>query len=70
MSNKQYDFLDIIALASFVVGMANYEENVGQTQVNDLVKGAVDVINKHLEIQDQKLDFILEKLGVSNFDSK
>lgn len=39
MSNKQYDFLDIIALASFVVGMANYEENVGQTQVNDLVKG-------------------------------
>lgn len=70
MSNKQYDFLDIIALASFVVGMANYEENVGQTQVNDLVKEAVNVINKHLEIQDQKLDFILEKLGVSNFDSK
>lgn len=70
MSNKQYDFLDIIALASFVVGMANYEENVGQTQVNDLVKGAVDVINKHLEIQDQKLDFILEQLGVTELDSK
>lgn len=70
MSNKQYDFLDIIALDSFVVGMANYEENVGQTQVNDLVREAVEVIDKHLEIQDQKLDFILEKLGVSNFDSK
>lgn len=70
MSDKQYDFLDIIALASFVVGMANYEENISQTQVNDLVREAVDVINKHLEIQDQKLDFILEKLGVSNFDSK
>lgn len=70
MSNKQYDFLDIIALASFVVGMANYGENVGQTQVNDLVREAVEVIDKHLEIQDQQLDFILEKLGVSNFDSK
>ena len=70
MSDKQYDFLDIITLASFVVGMANYEENISQTQVNDLVREAVDVINKHLEIQDRKLDFILEKLGVSNFDSK
>lgn len=60
--NGSWDFLDAITIVSFMVGMANYEENVNQSQMNDAITGAVRDVHEHLRLQDQKLDEILSYL--------
>lgn len=61
-SNKGISLLDAMALISFFVGIANYDENVDQSSMNKTVKRAVDDIHKHLAIQDEKIDLLLSKL--------
>lgn len=61
-SNKGISLLDVMALISFFVGIANYDENVDQSSMNKTVKQAVDDIHKHLAIQDEKIDLLLSKL--------
>lgn len=61
-SNEGISLLDAIALISFFVGIANYDENVDQSSMNKTVKQAVDDIHKHLAIQDEKIDLLLSKL--------
>lgn len=61
-SNEGIFLLDAIALISFFVGIANYDENVNQSSMNKTVKQAVDDIHKHLAIQDEKIDLLLSKL--------
>lgn len=61
-SNKGISLLDAMALISFFVGIANYDENVDQSSMNKTVKQAVDDIHKHLAIQDEKIDLLLSKL--------
>ena len=58
--------LDILSVISFVIGVANYEENVSQSEVQDLVQKAVENIHQHLEMQDQKIDKIMEVLKIEN----
>lgn len=60
--NEGISLLDAIALISFFVGIANYDENVDQSSMNKTVKQAVDDIHKHLAIQDEKIDLLLSKL--------
>lgn len=55
-------FLDVIAIVSFVVGLANYSENVGQGQMQQAIRGAVEDIHQHLRIQDSRIDEILSQL--------
>lgn len=55
--------LDAMALVSFCVGLANYDENVDQSSMNKTVKQAVDDIHYHLSVQDEKICEILAKLG-------
>ena len=59
--------LDILSIISFVIGVANYEENVSQSEVQDLVQKAVENIHQHLEMQDQKIDKIMEVLKIENY---
>ena len=69
MTNGQLDFLDLISIASFVISLQNLEENMTQTDKQDLQHDLADKadlllkeIHKHLENQDIKLDNILERL--------
>lgn len=55
--------LDAMALVSFFVGLANYDENVDQSLMNKTVKQAVEDIHYHLSMQDEKISEILAKLG-------
>lgn len=54
--------LDAIAAISFVIGVANYQENISQSDVQDLVQNALRDVHNHLEQQDKKIDEILEIL--------
>ena len=69
--NGQFTFLDSIALISFVVGIMNYEENLTQSDKQDLqdqLNAKIDLllkeIHSHLEEQDRKIDKIMEALNL------
>lgn len=67
--NRQFDVLDIISIASFLLGYENLIENRSQSAQND-VNAANDKqasyllseIGKRLDKQDETLDRIVEKL--------
>lgn len=80
MDNKQLDFLDILNILSFVIGLQNLELNIDQNDMDDqtrtinkaadeLVNKALTEIHQHLEMQDNKIDKILEVLNGSNQES-
>lgn len=64
MSNNQ-NFLDVLSVISFAIGLANYEENVDQSAMSETVNAAVEDIHQHLREQDVKLSKIMEKLEVT-----
>ena len=57
------NLLDTLALVSFVIGLANYDENVSQSQVQQLIDKALRDIHSHLQEQDTKLKAIDDKLN-------
>ena len=66
---SQLSFIDIISIASFLVSIENLEENLTQSDKQDLQKDLSDKadlllkeIHEHLERQDQKIDEILRRL--------
>lgn len=61
-SGQQLSFLDIITIISFIIGVANYSENVDQSQMQDTVSSAVLDVHNHLKDQDEKLSRILALL--------
>lgn len=63
------NFLDLVNIASFVLGVMNLQENLTQSDKQDIVdrldKESDVILNKihdHLEEQDKKIDRILEIL--------
>lgn len=64
------DFLDALTFVSFVVGMANYNENLTQNDKDDIMKGLDQKTNEmlarieqDLEEQNIMLREILDTLG-------
>lgn len=64
------DFLDALSLVSFMVGIANYNENLSQSDKDDLMtsldkktNSMLNRLEKDLEEQNVMLRAILEKLG-------
>ena len=64
------DFLDLISVLGFYIGLVNLEYNIGQSdldrQTQELdrrLKEVVDDIHKHLKDQDAKIDLILKEIG-------
>ena len=57
------NLLDTLALVGFVIGLANYDENVSQSQVQQLIDKALSDIHSHLQEQDTKLKAIDDKLN-------
>ena len=69
--NGQFTFLDSITLISFIIGIMNYEENLTQSDKQDLqdqLNSKIDLllkeIHSHLEEQDKKIDKIMEVLNI------
>ena len=62
---EQFTILDAMTIVSFMIGLANYDENVDQSAMSKIVQGAVDDIHRHLADQDEKLSKLLTKLEVT-----
>lgn len=68
-ANGQFDVIDIISVASFLLGLENLQENRDQSAQND-VNAANDKqasyllaeIGKRLDSQDKTLEAIMKKL--------
>ena len=68
--NGQLNFMDMVALLSFFIGVQNLDLNVTQEDAQNLQKELTDKasiilneIHAHLEQQDDKIDRILEVLN-------
>lgn len=62
---EQFTILDAMTIVSFMIGLANYGENVDQSAMSKIVQDAVDDIHRHLADQDEKLSKLLTKLEVT-----
>ena len=72
-SNGGLTFLDSINLISFIIGMMNLNENLGQGDKQELLETfskkadyLLKEIHQHLQSQDQKIDKILEVISNDN----
>lgn len=64
--NGRMSFLDALTIVSFAISLANYDENIGQSDMQNAVNFAVSDIHSHLADQDKKIDkliALLEKNG-------
>ena len=68
-NNGEFTFLDELAIASFVIGIINLDENLGQSDKQELQNNLAEKadvilaeIHQHLEEQDKKLDEILKEI--------
>lgn len=66
-SNGQLTFIDIISVISFLIGIENLELNATQDdmarvqqELADKADKILTEIHQHLEMQDRKIDSILE----------
>lgn len=62
MEQNNNEFMDILSIFSFVIGLKNYEENIDQSQLQEIAQGIMSDIHRHLQEQDDKIDKILELL--------
>lgn len=69
MDGRQFDFIDAISVASFLLGIENLSENRQQSAANDVNAAnnkqadyLLNEIGKRLDRQDMVLEAILEKL--------
>lgn len=69
MSRFNEDFLDILAILSFAIGIANYDENLSQTDMDNMMhmldqktNRMLEQLENDLEYQNSLLTTILEKL--------
>ena len=67
--NGEWTFLDLVTLISFVIGLENLELNVSQDdlqkeseRLDKSMRENVEEIHRHLEVQDRKLNQIMELL--------
>ena len=66
---QQFNFLDVLNVMSFYIGLLNLNQNMTQNDKQDLLKELNNKINfalieihKHLEQQDKKIDLIMEAI--------
>lgn len=52
--------LDAMSFVSFMIGVANYSENLDQTKAQEMLNDVMSEVHKHLKEQDDKMDRILE----------
>lgn len=62
INNGKYNLLDAMTVVGFMIGLANYDENITQSDLQDAMKNILNGIHEHLEEQDNKIDDILNLL--------
>lgn len=69
-NNGEWTFFDILTLISFIVGLENLDLNVSQDdlqreaqKLDKDMRASVEEIHSHLEVQDRKLNQIMELLN-------
>ena len=72
-SGGEWTFLDIVTLVSFIIGVENLELNATQDdmariqrELSDKTEQLLTELHGHLELQDKKIDQILEVLKVED----
>lgn len=63
MFNK--DFIDALSVVSFMVGIANYDENLSQSDKDDLMKSLDEKTNamiQHLEVRIEEQNTMLREI--------
>lgn len=73
--NNNLDFLDILNILSFLIGVMNYGENISQGDMQELAQTmsqhtskAVEDVHSHLQEQDRKIEEILETLRGKDYE--
>lgn len=68
MQDEQ-SFLNAVTIADFLLGMLNYRENLTQNDKSEILQNSqnvsdtiIDKIDKHLQLQDKKIDYIIKIL--------
>lgn len=68
---NQLGFIDMLSIASFCLGLMNFDENLTQTDKQELQKALfnnteklLNELHSHLQNQDNKIDLILKRLGI------
>lgn len=64
--NEQFSFLDLLSIISFWIQLQNQGNIIGIKDVQSEVDRAIDKLNEHLQIQDDKIDKIMEALRIEN----
>jgi ubiquitin C-terminal hydrolase len=54
--------LDVMAFVGFIIGLANYNENLDQGKAQEMLQHVLDEVHGHLDKQDKKIDQIIEML--------
>ena len=71
MNEKLFNdnFIDALSIVSFIVGIMNYEENLSQSDKDDIIKKSsehaqaiLEHIDKHVDDQNAMLREILDRL--------
>ena len=73
MNDKELTFIDLLSIASFVIGLQNLELNITQNDLADQTKDIdaradarvnrlLNEIHTHLQEQDEKLERIMRRL--------
>lgn len=62
MDNRKSNIFDAMTVVGFLIGLANYDENITQSDLQDMMKCMLKDVHEHLEEQDNKIDSILELL--------
>lgn len=81
MNNKELTFVDVLSIASFIIGLQNLDLNITQNDLVDQTKeidekadkrvnALLSEIHDHLKRQDEKIDTILERLGQNASDKE
>ena len=67
MNKEQFEYN--VALASFILGIMNFQENLTQNDKSEILQNSQNVsdliiqkIDSHLQRQDQKIDQIIQEL--------
>lgn len=62
VDNRKSNIFEAMTVVGFLIGLANYDENITQSDLQDMMKCMLKDVHEHLEEQDNKIDKILELL--------
>lgn len=62
VDNRKSNIFDAMTVVGFLIGLANYDENITQSDLQNMMKCMLKDVHEHLEEQDNKIDNILELL--------